>query len=100
MDPAETIYVLRIIATAGAKSARMLGERYDIIVLVEEVLPEAAEQAAKQFIARSSWTQPEVQQIAPLAPKLGMSPILEKAVEDARKNGLAMIVYDTPVPKH
>jgi hypothetical protein len=96
----EQIYALMVNATASVGNSRPHGRRHAIIVLVREETDPEAQHAALAALEQNLWEQPEVRQIAPVNPKLGLSDTLESAIADAPVHGIALVVYDTPLPNH
>ena len=94
MTDQDEIYVFLVHATAGVGNAKMVGDRYPVMVLVRAGSPEEAEDVALKVLRRNFWELPEVKRVAPLSPKLGTSEYLEKAISDAAVHGASLIVYD------
>jgi len=94
------MYVLRLIATAGNGSTKIIGDRHALIVLVREDSTEKAEKAALEGLRQNCWEYAELQEIAPLEPKLGLSQAVEEAVNDAATHGFSLIVFNDPIPRH
>ena len=96
----EIIYVLLASATAGVGNAKTLGDRHPLIVLVREDSAEKAQRIALEGLARNFWELPEIKEVKPLNPKLGLGQNMEAAISDAAVHGISFIVYDDPIPKH
>jgi hypothetical protein len=99
LNPSDQIYVLKIIATACEGSAGITGERHDLIVLIREASIEEAGKAALARLKRNLWEHPEIREIVPLNPKLGVPQVLEDAISDAAIRGFSLLVYK-PISKH
>ena len=96
----DQIYAVLVNATAAAGNARVLGSRHAIIVLLREEDKANAEHAALATLERNLWEEPEVRRIAPVNPKLGLSEVLQGALINAEIHGVALVVYDNPLPSN
>lgn len=91
-----SVFVLTMQATAGPENSVPDGKRYDLLVFGRGEGETDAQGAAFAGLALLGWIEPVVLRIGEITDPGAAPEDLRGAVEQARANGCAVIVYDEP----
>jgi hypothetical protein len=101
MSSAPSLFAVLVEAKALHDSEKYhQGQRYELIVLVQETSMDKALAIARGAIAKALWAEPEFNEITRVTGKMSLAKLrrlnVEKGVAAAVKHGQAVIVFPEP----
>ena len=98
------VYALEVVAIAGPQSGKTPGDQHALLVMVRRETADEAREATIDDLTAQSWQSPEILRMKTIDltanGPASLSETTRQALEHARANGFAVIVFDDPVPKH
>lgn len=97
MSPPPTpVFVLTVEARAGPRNSVPDGNRYALLVFARGEDDTAAEIAAREGLRALGWDEPDILRMGEITDEAAVPPDLARALNNARAQGCAVIVYDEP----
>lgn len=90
------VFVLTMTAVAGPQNAEPDGRRYDLLVFARGDDEEAAHAVAEAGLAARGWIESVLVRSGEIVDAGAVPEDLRGAMQRARDNGCALIVYDEP----
>jgi hypothetical protein len=96
---ADAMYIFFAEAVAGVSSEYRPGARHALILYVTAVSADAAREKAMEEVSRAGWMHARVIQGGAVAREIQTDrlPVLQQALEGARRSGAAMVVYNEEI---
>lgn len=90
------VFVLTVRATAGPANSQPDGRRYTILAFARGDTEEAATETACNGLEELGWIEHEILRCGEIVDAGAVPEDLRSALQNARDNGCALVVYDEP----